>query len=62
MTNAQIEAIFTDALPRGNRISALRAVWNAGWYEGKGTVPTTTSVDQSLQIAKPVAVIQCWKK
>lgn len=61
MTNSEIEDIYKQALANG-RISALRAVWNAGWYQGASVTPTATSADRSLTIPKPVAVITNAKK
>lgn len=61
MTNAQLEDIYKTALADG-RIAALRAVWNAGWYEAKGITPTANSADQSTIVAKPAAVVRTNKK
>lgn len=60
MTNAQMEAIFKNNIPI-SLPAALRSVWNAGYYEGKGTTPTSTSADKSWDAAKPVAFILCKK-
>ncbi len=61
MTNTQIDDIYKEGLKDG-RIAGLRAVWNAGWYEGKGITPASSSSDQSIQPAKPVAVVKAKKK
>lgn len=61
MTNDQISEIYR----LGNRdghIAGLRSVWNAGWYEAKGTTPTAGSADQSVTVTKPVAVVQAKKR
>jgi hypothetical protein len=57
MTNVQIENIYRAGLATGNHASALRAVWNAGWYEKAGITPTASSADQSIQPSAPVAVV-----
>jgi len=56
MTFDQLEAIFK-ANNTMSREQALRAVWNAGWYEGAGITPTATSPDKSKGATKPVAII-----
>lgn len=56
MTNDQIHNIFKAA--SGISLTAgLRAIWNAGWYEGAGQTPTANSEDKSLKASKPVAVV-----
>lgn len=61
MTNTDIDNIFKAALGDGH-VAALRAVWNAGWYEAKAITPTASSADQSIQPAKPVAVVSGKKR
>lgn len=61
MTNADISDIYK-AGAKDNHIAGLRAVWNAGWYEAKAITPTASSADQSIQPAKPVAVVTGKKK
>lgn len=61
MNNADIDNIYKVGLADGH-IAGLRAVWNAGWYEGKGITPAAGSHDQSIQPAKPVAVVTGKKK
>lgn len=57
MTYAQMEAIFKANIGMSEE-QALRAVWNAGWYEGAGITPTETSPDKSKAATKPVAIIK----
>lgn len=52
-----MEAIFKANIGMSEE-QALRAVWNAGWYEGAGVTPSATSPDKSKAAAKPVAIIQ----
>ena len=61
MTNDQIEDIFKTGL-RDGKIAALRAVWNAGYYQGASITPTAGGHDFSLQVAKPAAVVTGKKK
>ncbi len=61
MNNSDIDNIYKVGAQDGH-IAGLRAVWNAGWYEGKAITPTTGSHDQSIQPAKPVAVVSGKKK
>lgn len=61
MTNDQIEAIWKTALNDG-KLAALRAVWNAGYYQGASITPTAGGHDYSLQSAKPTAVVSGKKK
>lgn len=56
MTYAQLEAIYKANVGMSVE-QALRAVWNAGWYEGAGVTPTATSPDKSKGVTKPVAII-----
>lgn len=39
-------------------MTALRAIWNAGWYEGAAVTPKATSPDKSCAASKPVAIIK----
>lgn len=57
MTYSQIEAIYKANLDLSQE-QALRAVWNAGWYEGAGVTPSATSPDRSKAAPKPVAIIK----
>lgn len=61
MTNDQIEDIYKTGL-RDGKTAALRAVWNAGYYQGASLTPTTAGADYSLQAAKPAAVVSGKKK
>ena len=61
MTNTEIENIFKSA----NEISfmaGLRAVWNAGWYEGAGKTPSASAHDKSIHAGKPTATVTPKKK
>lgn len=57
MTNAQLLKIYQSNIET-SVIAALRAVWNAGWYEGAGVTPTATSPDRSLAVAAPTAILK----
>lgn len=61
MTNDQIEDIYKAGLKDG-KTAGLRAVWNAGYYQGAGITPTAAGTDFSLQAAKPAAVVTAKKK
>jgi len=55
MTNDQIEEIYKANVGIGH-LTALRAVYNHGWYEGAGQTPTTA--DKSINVAKPTTIIR----
>lgn len=57
MTNAELEEIFKQNI-NISYITALRAVYNQGWYEGAGQTPTAASPDKSKAAAKPTAIIR----
>lgn len=52
-----MEAIYKANLDLSQE-HALRAVWNAGWYEGAGVTPSVTSPDKSKAAPKPAAIIK----
>lgn len=55
MTNDQIEEIYKANAGVGH-LTAMRAVYNQGWYEGAGQTPT--AVDKSINVAKPTVIIR----
>lgn len=57
MTNTQLELIWKANIDL-SRLSAMRAIYNAGWYEGAAVTPTTTSPDKSCAVAAPAAIIR----
>lgn len=62
MTNQEMLAIFNTGNVE-SFMAGLRAVWNAGWYQGNGTTPTASSPDKSgVGMSKPVAVTTKAKK
>lgn len=61
MTNPELLAIYKVGLSE-SLVGGLRAVWNAGWYEGKGITPASGCTDASIIAAKPVAVVTPKKK
>lgn len=55
MTNEQLEEVYKANMPIGH-MTALRAVYNQGWYEGAGQTPT--NIDKSRDVAKPSVIIR----
>lgn len=61
MTNAHLLEVFKANIGT-SLLAALRGVWNAGYYEAKGVVPTASSPDKSMDAAKPTAVLTNTRK
>lgn len=61
MTNEELEAIYKENI--GNdHVTALRMVYNHGWYAGAGQTPTASSEDKSKSATKPTAIIKAARK
>lgn len=56
MTDQHLLDIYLANLPTSHA-TALRGVWNAGYYEGAGLTPSANAPDKS-GTAKPVAILK----
>lgn len=55
MTNDDLEQIYKQN-SGVSHLTALRAVYTQGWYEGAGQTPV--SVDKSVDVAKPTVIVR----
>lgn len=61
MTNDQLEAIYKENAGVSH-LTALRMIYNHGWYDGKGQTPTANSADQSKAASAPAAIIKATRR
>jgi hypothetical protein len=57
MTNAQIIAMYQANLPISH-VTALRAVYSAGWYSGASQTMTAASADKSFGDSNPANMLK----
>lgn len=57
MTNAQIIAMYQANLPISH-VTALRAIYSAGWYSGASQTMTVASVDKSFSDSNPTNMLK----
>lgn len=57
MTNEEIERIYKENLGVGH-LTALRMIYNHGWYEGAGQTPTARSDDKSKAVSAPTTIMR----
>jgi hypothetical protein len=60
MTNAELESLYVENLDISHT-AALRAVFDAGYYQGAGVTPTSHTPEQSRLSAKPAVRIKVTK-
>lgn len=56
MTNIELEDLFKQA-SLDSSVSALRAIWNAGYYSGSGKTPVAGGTDFSIAAVKPSVLV-----
>lgn len=60
MTNAELQSLYTENLDISH-LAALRAVFNAGYFQAAGITPTTQTPDQSRTSTKPAVRLHVTK-
>lgn len=61
MENTEIEAIYKENLGLGHQ-TALRMVFNHGWYAGASQTPVVGSPDKSKAAAAPTTIMRATRR